>query len=51
MVEIGLEMGEEDEQFSYSIIFGDEATFHLKGKVNDHDERIRGLESPRVVVK
>ncbi|KAL4131917.1 hypothetical protein QTP88_009149 [Uroleucon formosanum] len=46
-----LEKSEEVEQFFYRIIFSDEATFHLNGKVNRHNVRIWRLEDPRVVVE
>ena len=46
-----LDKCEEIEQFFYRIIFSDEATFHLNGKVNRHNVRIWGLENPRVVVE
>jgi hypothetical protein len=46
-----LEKSEEVEQFFYYIIFSDEATFHLNGKVNRHNVRIWGLENPRIVVE
>jgi hypothetical protein len=35
---------------SQTLIFSDEATFHLSGKVNRHNVRIWGTENPRVVL-
>ena len=36
----------EDETFLPLLIFSDEATFHLSGKVNRHNVRIWGLQNP-----
>lgn len=36
----------EDHAFLQSVIFSDEATFHLSGKVNRHNVRIWGLQNP-----
>ena len=33
------------------LIFGDESTFHLSGKVNKHDVSIWGTENPRELVQ
>ena len=41
-----MEMVEEDESFLSSVIFSDEATFHLSGHVNHHNARIWGTEPP-----
>src|SRR5215469_14398781 len=38
---------EEDDGFINRLIFGDESTFHLSGKVNKHNVRIWGTENPR----
>jgi hypothetical protein len=38
---------EDDEGFLDSVIFGDESTFHVTGKVNTHNCRIWGSENPR----
>jgi len=37
--------------FTDSLIFSDEATFHLSRKVNWHNVRIWGTENPRVVIE
>ena len=37
--------------FADSLIFSDEATFHLPGKVNRHNVNIWGTENPRVVIE
>ena len=39
------------DDFADSLIFSDEATFHLSGKVNRHNVHIWGTENPRVVVQ
>jgi hypothetical protein len=39
---------QDDERFLDSIIFNDESTFHVSGKVNTHNCRIWGSENPRV---
>ncbi|PSN38177.1 hypothetical protein C0J52_15049 [Blattella germanica] len=41
----------EDDDFSNKLIFSDEATFFLRGKVNRHNVRIWGTENPRVYVE
>jgi hypothetical protein len=46
-----LGMMERDENLSKMIIFSDEATFHLPGKVNRHNIRIWGSEKPVAVVE
>jgi hypothetical protein len=46
-----LGMMERDEGLSKRIIFSDEATFHLTGKVNRHNIRIWGSEKPVTVVE
>ncbi|KAJ4451200.1 hypothetical protein ANN_02660 [Periplaneta americana] len=38
-------------EFIRSVLFCDEATFHLSGKVNKHNLRIWGLENPRTYVE
>ena len=35
----------EDDTFQSRLIFSDEATFHLSGKVNRHNVRIRRLQN------
>jgi len=37
----------EDDIFLPRLIFSDEATFHLSGKVNRHNDRIWGLQNPQ----
>ena len=37
--------------FEDSLIFSDEATFHLSGKVNGNNVRIWGTENPRVAIQ
>ena len=37
--------------FADSLIFSDEATFHLSGKVNRHNVGIWGTENPRVFIQ
>jgi len=37
----------EDDSFLPRLIFNDEATFHLNGKVNRHNVRILGLQNPQ----
>lgn len=39
----------EDSEFLNRIMFSDEATFHVSGKVNRHNVRIWGSENPRVL--
>ena len=41
----------EDDSFLPRLIFSDEATFHLSGKVNRHNVRIWGLENPRATLE
>ena len=36
--------------FAAKLIFSDEATFHLSGKVNRHNVRLWGTENPRAIV-
>lgn len=40
----------DDEDFLTRIVFSDESTFHLSGKVNTHNVRIWGSENPHEVV-
>lgn len=37
----------ENDGFADSLMFSDEATFHLSGQVNHHNVRIWGSENPR----
>jgi hypothetical protein len=41
---------EEDDDFFNRLIFGDESTFRLSGKVNKHNLRIGGTENPMELV-
>lgn len=41
----------EDELFLPHLIFSDEATFHLNGKVKIHNIRIWGLQNPCVTLQ
>ncbi|CAI6343896.1 unnamed protein product [Macrosiphum euphorbiae] len=45
------EKQEENESFVSRIVFSDEATFHLSGKVNRHNVRIWALEQPHATVE
>lgn len=38
---------ENDDAFFHRLIFSDECTFHISGKVNRHNVRIWGTENPR----
>jgi hypothetical protein len=40
-----------DDDFLRRLVFSDEATFHLSGKVNRHNVRIWGTESPHATVQ
>jgi hypothetical protein len=42
---------EEDDDFFNRLIFDNESTFHLSGKVNKHNVRIWGIENPRELVQ
>ena len=39
----------EEDGFDDRLVFGDEATFHLTGKVNKHNTRIWGTEHPHAI--
>jgi hypothetical protein len=41
----------EDDKFLPRVIFSDEATFHLSGKVNRHNVRIWGLQNPHTTLE
>ena len=41
----------EDDGFDDRLVFSDEATFHLSGKVNKHNTRIWGTENPHVTLE
>lgn len=45
-----MELQEED-GFYERLIFGDESTFHISGKVNKHNVRIWGTENPRASIE
>ncbi|KAJ4450115.1 hypothetical protein ANN_01522 [Periplaneta americana] len=42
---------ENDDEFIRSVVFSDEATFHLSGKMNRHNLSIWGSENPRTYVE
>lgn len=42
---------QEEDGFYERLIFGDESTFHISGKVNRHNVRIWGTENPRESVE
>ncbi|KAJ4430071.1 hypothetical protein ANN_22280 [Periplaneta americana] len=42
---------ENGDEFIRSVVFSDEVTFHLSGKVNRHNLRIWGSENPRTYVE
>jgi hypothetical protein len=41
----------EDDKFLPRVIFSDEATFRLRGKVSRHDVRIWGLKNPHTTLE
>ncbi|GBM18525.1 hypothetical protein AVEN_38107-1 [Araneus ventricosus] len=41
----------EDETMADRLIFSDESTFHISGKVNRYNSRIWGTEKPSTVIK
>jgi hypothetical protein len=41
-----MQMKMEEDGFVEKLIFSDEATFHISGKVNRHNARIGGTEQP-----
>jgi hypothetical protein len=41
----------EDDRFLPRVIFSDEATFHLSGKVNRHSVRIWGPQNPHTALE
>jgi hypothetical protein len=41
----------EDDDFAPRLVFGDEATFHLSGKVIHHNLRIWGMENPHATTE
>jgi len=42
---------ENEDDYLNKIVFNDEATFHLSGKVNHHSVRIWGAENPHEIVE
>ncbi|GBN20652.1 hypothetical protein AVEN_224430-1 [Araneus ventricosus] len=42
---------EDDDDLAATLIFSEEATFHLSGKVNCHNARVWGTELPHVIVE
>jgi len=42
---------EKNDDFFNRLIFGDESTFHLSGKVNKHNVRLWGTENPRELLQ
>ncbi|CAH2000060.1 unnamed protein product [Acanthoscelides obtectus] len=41
----------EDDEFANCLVFSDEATFHLSGRVNSHNIRIWGTENAHMIVQ
>ena len=41
----------EDDGFDDRLVFSDEATFHVNGKVNKHNTRIWGTENPHEILE
>jgi hypothetical protein len=41
----------EEDWFAEKLVFSDEATFHVSGKVNRHNVRIWGTENPHATVE
>ena len=41
----------EDDGCDYWLIFSNEATFHVNGKVNPHNTRAWGIENPRKLLE
>ena len=48
---MNMQQWNEEEDFFNRLIFGDESTFRLSGKVNKHNVRIWGTENPRELVR
>lgn len=46
-----MENMDEDDTFTSRLVFSDEATFHLSGKVNRHNVRIWGANNPHEMVE
>lgn len=49
--EFVIEQMEKDQLFISKLVFSDEATFHINGKVNRHNCRIWGTENPRETIQ
>jgi hypothetical protein len=45
------QFNDDDDDFINQLIFGDESTFHLSGKVNKHNVHIWGTGNPRELVQ
>jgi hypothetical protein len=41
----------EEDRFAKKLVFSDEATFHVCGKVNHHNGCIWGIENPHAMVE
>jgi hypothetical protein len=41
----------EEDGFPEKLVFSDEATFHISGKVNRHNVRIWGTENPHTILE
>jgi hypothetical protein len=41
----------DDDEFATRLIFSDEATFHLSGKVDRHNVRVCGTENPHATTE
>jgi hypothetical protein len=48
---MSMQQWNEDDDFFNRLIFGDNSTFHLSGKVNKHNVHIWGTENPRELVQ
>jgi hypothetical protein len=48
---MSMQQWNEEDDFFNRLIFGDESTFHLSGKVNKHNVRMWGTENPRKLVQ
>lgn len=48
---ISMQQAMENEEFANCLVFSDEATFHLNGKVNRHNVRIWSMENPCIIVE
>jgi hypothetical protein len=48
---MSMQQWNEEDYFFNRLIFGEESTFHLSGKVKKHNVRIWGTENPRDLVQ